>query len=255
MGGDMKGREFEGVDEITVPATPEQVWDAVATGPGIDSWFMGRNEVEAGTAVRMAFGGYTPEHAITAWEPGERLAYGSSPAPDGRFIAYEFLIEGRDRSSTVLRMVTSGFLPGDDWADEFEAMQHGGQLFFRTLVEYLTHFPGRTATPVTVFGPRSPTGRALAALLRAARLLEAAVPLAGAVLHERRHHRRPHGGRVVPLHARLPRARGGRPHLFHWGWPGLAIRPGTAWLRQDHTGGRDYRTAPHHSAWRATARR
>lgn len=172
MGGDMKGREFEGVDEITVPATPEQVWDAVATGPGIDSWFMGRNEVEAGTAVRMAFGGYTPEHAITAWEPGERLAYGSSPAPDGRFIAYEFLIEGRDRSSTVLRMATSGFLPGDDWADEFEAMQHGGQLFFRTLVEYLTHFPGRTATPVTVFGPMTtdwPSARA--------RLLEAAVPL------------------------------------------------------------------------------
>lgn len=147
------GHEFEGVDEVTVPATPEQVWDAIATGPGIDSWFMGRNEVEAGTAVRMAFGGYTPEHAITAWEPGERLAYGSAPAPDGRFVAYEFLIEGRDRSSTVLRMATSGFLPGDDWADEFEAMKRGGQLFFRTLVEYLTHFPGRTATPVTVFGP------------------------------------------------------------------------------------------------------
>ena len=147
------GREFEGVDEVVVPATPEQVWDAIATGPGIDSWFMGRNEVEAGTAVRMAFGDYTPEHPITAWEPGERLAYGSAPAPDGRFIAYEFLIEGRDRSSTVLRLATSGFLPGDDWADEYEAMTLGGQLFFRTLVEYLTHFAGRTATPVTVFGP------------------------------------------------------------------------------------------------------
>ncbi len=147
------GREFEGLDEVTVPATPEQVWDAIATGPGIDSWFMGRNEVEDGTAVRMAFGGYTPEHAITAWEPGQRLAYRSDQEEDGRFIAYEFLIEGRDRSSTVLRMATSGFLPGDDWADEYEAMTLGGQLFFRTLVEYLTHFAGRAATPVTVFGP------------------------------------------------------------------------------------------------------
>jgi uncharacterized protein YndB with AHSA1/START domain len=147
------GHEFEGVDEVTVPATPEQVWDAIATGPGIDSWFMGRNEVEDGTAVRMAFGAYTPEHAITAWEPGQRLAYRSDREEDGRFIAYEFLIEGRDRSSTVLRMATSGFLPGDDWADEYEAMTQGGQLFFRTLVEYLTHFAGRTATPVTVFGP------------------------------------------------------------------------------------------------------
>jgi hypothetical protein len=82
-----------------------------------------------------------------------RLAYGGDEAPDGRFIAYEFLIEGRDRSSTVLRMATSGFLPGDDWADEFEAMRQGGAMFIATLSEYLRHFPGRTAVPLTVFGP------------------------------------------------------------------------------------------------------
>lgn len=29
--------------EIEVYA-PEEVWDAIATGPGMDSWFMGRNE-------------------------------------------------------------------------------------------------------------------------------------------------------------------------------------------------------------------
>jgi hypothetical protein len=55
--------------------------------------------------------------------------------------------------STVLRAVTSGFLPGDDWEDEFEAMTAGGELFFRTLVEYLNGFAGRKAVPVTVFGP------------------------------------------------------------------------------------------------------
>ena len=38
--------EFEIGDEITVDATPEQVWEAIATGPGIDSWLMGRNQVE-----------------------------------------------------------------------------------------------------------------------------------------------------------------------------------------------------------------
>jgi hypothetical protein len=53
----------------------------------------------------------------------------------------------------VIRCVTSGFLPGDDWEDEFEAMTAGGALFFRTLVEYVTHFAGRTAVPVTAFGP------------------------------------------------------------------------------------------------------
>jgi uncharacterized protein YndB with AHSA1/START domain len=147
------GREFTSRDEVQVDATPAEVWAAIATGPGIDSWFMGRNEVEPGQAVRTAFGGYAPSLEVSAWEPGARLAYGSAPAPDGRFVAYEFLIEGRDRASTVLRMATSGFLPGDDWADEFDAMTMGTALFFHTLVEYLTHFAGRTAVPVTAFGP------------------------------------------------------------------------------------------------------
>ncbi|HET6710128.1 SRPBCC domain-containing protein [Amycolatopsis sp.] len=149
------GHEFELTDAAEVAATPEEVWDAIATGPGIDSWFMGRNEVEGGTGgtIRGAFGAYQPEYRIREWDPLEKLVYGSETAPDGRRIAYEFLIEGRDSGSTVIRCVTSGFLPGDDWADEFEAMTTGGELFFRTLVEYVTHFAGRTATPVTAFGP------------------------------------------------------------------------------------------------------
>ena len=32
-------------------------------------------------------------------------------------------------------------------------MQLGGELYFRTLVEYLAHFAGRFAVPVTAFGP------------------------------------------------------------------------------------------------------
>jgi hypothetical protein len=113
---------------------------------------MGRNEVADGT-VRTVFGGFTPQAPVTASEPGRRFAYGTQPALDGRFIAYDFLIEGQAGGSTSLRLVTSGFLPGDDWAEEFEAMTLGGALFFRTLVEYLNHFAGRTARPLTVFGP------------------------------------------------------------------------------------------------------
>ncbi|MER7504524.1 SRPBCC domain-containing protein [Nonomuraea pusilla] len=146
------GHSFELPQEAEVGATPEEVWEAIATGPGIDSWFMGRTEV-AGGVVRTAFGGYAPETAVTASEPPHRFAHAAEPAPDGRFVAYEFLVEGRGRDSTVLRMVTSGFLPGDDWENEFEAMGLGLGLFFATLVQYLTHFRGRAATPVTAFGP------------------------------------------------------------------------------------------------------
>jgi uncharacterized protein YndB with AHSA1/START domain len=149
------GRPFENRSEAEVPASPDEAWAAIASGPGIDSWFMGRSEVRSGPdgTVRTVFGEYAPSLGVTAWDPARRFAYRSGEAPDGRFIAYEFLIEGRAGGSTVLRTVTSGFLPGDDWAEEFEAMTLGGEMYFRTLVEYLSHFAGRFAAPVTVFGP------------------------------------------------------------------------------------------------------
>jgi uncharacterized protein YndB with AHSA1/START domain len=147
------GKAFEHNVELSVDASPEHVWEAIATGPGIDSWFMGRTEVEPGTIVRTAFGGFTPEQPVTAWDPPRRLAYGSEPAPDGRFVAYEFLVEGREGGSAVIRAATSGFLPGDDWEAEYDAMTKGMPMFHRTLVEYLNHFAGRTAAPITVFGP------------------------------------------------------------------------------------------------------
>jgi uncharacterized protein YndB with AHSA1/START domain len=146
------GHPFEQRNEAEVPATPDEVWAAIATGPGIDTWFMGRTEVEPDT-VRTVFGEYAPELDVTARDPARRFAYRSGEAPDGRFIAYEFLIEGRAGGSTVLRTVTSGFLPGEDWAEEFEAMTLGTEMYFRTLVEYLTHFAGRFAKQVTAFGP------------------------------------------------------------------------------------------------------
>jgi uncharacterized protein YndB with AHSA1/START domain len=146
------GHQFEGALEADVDATVDEIWSAIATGPGIDSWFMGRNEVADGV-VRTVFGGYLPEATITEAEPGKRFAYGTAPAPDGRYVAYDFLIESRSGASTSLRLVASGFLPGDDWADEYDAMTKGGALFFRTLIEYLTFFAGRTATPVTASGP------------------------------------------------------------------------------------------------------
>ena len=117
------------------------------------SWAATRSSREPAAPSAPRSASTRPSSPITGWDPARRFGYGSGQAPDGRFIAYEFLIEGRAGSSTVLRAVTSGFLPGDDWAEEFEAMTLGGELHFATLVEYLTHFAGRFAVPVTAFGP------------------------------------------------------------------------------------------------------
>ena len=47
------GHHFEDHEEAELQATPEQVWEAIATGPGIDSWFMGRNQVEPGEGGKV----------------------------------------------------------------------------------------------------------------------------------------------------------------------------------------------------------
>jgi uncharacterized protein YndB with AHSA1/START domain len=140
---------FEIELEAILPASPEEVWEAIATGPGIDSWFMGRNEVEPreGGAVAMDTGGQRAEAVVTAYEPGKRFATRTAAGPDGQFMAFEYLIEGRERSSTVLRVVHSGML-GDNWQDEYDALRRGWPFHLHTLREYLTHFPGRTGVPV-----------------------------------------------------------------------------------------------------------
>lgn len=145
------GREFQRANRAEVLATPEQVWEAIATGPGVNSWYMGRTQIEAGV-VQTAFEDFTLTYPVTAWEPGRRLTYGGEPDATGRFEAFEFLIEGREGAATVLRAVTSGFLPGDDWAEEFEAMGYGLDLFFATLITYLRHFAGQVAAPLTAQG-------------------------------------------------------------------------------------------------------
>jgi uncharacterized protein YndB with AHSA1/START domain len=135
--------EFEVREEISLDATPEQVWEAIATGPGVDSWFMGRNELTPERSS-MTVGGYTSNATVMAWEPNKRLATRGDANPDGTFMAFEYLIEGRDGGTTVLRLVHSGFL-GDDWQDQYDALSVGDGIYLRKLAAYLKYFPGRIA--------------------------------------------------------------------------------------------------------------
>ena len=147
-------REFELSTDITVGATPEEVWAAISTGPGIDSWFMGRTELEPGEggAVRLNMGVYEMRSEITVWDPPRRLAHQTGVEPDGTFRAFEYVVEGRDQGSTVVRAVMSGFLGADNWETEYNALSQDGPIYPYTLGQYLTHFLGRTAKPITGFG-------------------------------------------------------------------------------------------------------
>ena len=95
---------FEIELETILPASPEQVWAAIATGPGIDSWFMGHTEIEPreGGRGHMTLMGFTAHSTVTAWEPGKRFAYRGDENPDGTFMAFEYIIEGREGADVTL---------------------------------------------------------------------------------------------------------------------------------------------------------
>ncbi len=139
---------------IEVPGTPEEVWAAIASGPGIGSWFV-PTEIDAqeGGRIVQHFGpGMDEEGVVTAWDPPHRYAFG---APDGSGLAFEWLVEARDGGSCVVRLVNSGFGTGEPWDDQYDAMNEGWLIFLANLRLHLTHFRGRTgvsALPMAMWG-------------------------------------------------------------------------------------------------------
>src|SRR5437868_1244319 len=61
--------------EVEVPGTPEEVWRAIATGPGISSWFVPtRSEERQGGEQVCSFGpGMDCPSKITEWQPHKRF--------------------------------------------------------------------------------------------------------------------------------------------------------------------------------------
>lgn len=144
------GRRSIQVD-FEVPGTPEEVWQAIATGPGISSWLMPAEfELHDGkpAALRLHFGpGVEHCSEVTAWDPPRRFA----GQTDGLFpgsppIASEWHIEAQAGGTCVLRLVHSLFASTDDWDDQLEYVNSGWSAFLVTLQLYLRHFRGQRAT-------------------------------------------------------------------------------------------------------------
>jgi hypothetical protein len=125
------GKEFEIRREVELPATPEAVWEAVATGPGTASWLFPE---EPG-----------PDAQIESDRPNRFAVRTEGPAG---FNALEFVIEGREGGTTLLRYVHSGVIAEADWDDQFDAVDAHTDFYLHTLGQYLEHFSPRTATYV-----------------------------------------------------------------------------------------------------------
>ena len=149
-----------------VAATPEQVWDAIATADGISAWMVPtRLDPQIGGEVSFDLDGFRSTGVITDYSPNLRFAYEEPwPVPDPipasmvewfntigvplsevyndlssvTPIATEFLIESASGGSCVIRVVTSAYGSGADWENEFFAEMVAG--WGEILDKLVTHF-------------------------------------------------------------------------------------------------------------------
>ena len=133
-----------------VSATPEQVWDSIATAEGISVWMLPtRLDPRVGGEVSFDLGDFQLTGVVTDYTPNVRFAY-EEPWPIAAQIedvpadmvawfnalgvslsdvfddlttvspiATEFLIEATSGGSCVIRVVTSAYGSGADWENEF----------------------------------------------------------------------------------------------------------------------------------------
>ncbi len=144
--------------ECLVPGTPEQVWDAIATGPGYVAWFVNAEvEPQVGGAIRFIFGeGAVSSGEVTAWNPPLSISYVERDWQQGAPpVATEITITPHSGNQCVMRMVHSLFTSSDDWDDQLEGFESGWPGFFAVLRIYLAHFAGMSAGS---FMALTPTG-------------------------------------------------------------------------------------------------
>lgn len=144
---DPSGRRYVQV-EIEIPGTPEEVWQAIATGQGISSWFVPAEFEEHDgkpVAIKLNFGpGIEPRSVVTTWDPPRMFATEADGfLPGSPPIASEWTIEARAGGVCILRIVQSLFASADDWDDELESAKGGLSGFLAILRVYLTHYRGQ----------------------------------------------------------------------------------------------------------------
>ncbi len=171
---DESGRRYVQT-EVEVPGTPEEVWKAIATGPGISSWFVPSTvDGRAGGTTRADFGfgpGMEATATITVWSPPHRFVAESADdmGPESPTVATEWVVEARSGGICVVRVVHSWKTDSDKWDDQFEQHSYGWKGFFQILHLYLTAFPGQPSASAqflpSVPGPKDKAWQTLTGLL------------------------------------------------------------------------------------------
>lgn len=137
--------------ETELKGTPEQIWKAIATGPGVSAWFVPTTiDERQGGAMTCDFGGGMISTAkITDWQPPLRfVAESAGWAPGMPSVATEWTVEARSGGTCIVRVVHSLFASTDDWDSQLEGTESGWPSYFRVLRRYLQEFVGQPCAQV-----------------------------------------------------------------------------------------------------------
>src|SRR5262245_26680408 len=141
--------------EVEVPGTPEEVWQAIATAPGISAWFVPAEIEEKDgkpALAKLTFGpGMVSHSVVTAWDPPRLFAREADGwVPGSPPLATEFSVEARAGGVCVVRVVNSLFASTDDWDKQLDGAESGWPGIFRILRIYLTPFRGQRSANMQV---------------------------------------------------------------------------------------------------------
>lgn len=134
--------------EIEVPGTPHEVWPAIATGPGVSSWYVPHQiEQHQGGRADASFGPGPEMQApgtVAVWEPPHRFTTISES--EGAGLTFEWTVEAKERDSCIVRLTNSGFGDGDEWDAQYDTMASGWAIFLTNLRLHLEYFAPEPAT-------------------------------------------------------------------------------------------------------------
>ncbi len=245
---------------FVVPGTPEQVWNAIATGPGNAAWFTKATiEERVGGVLRFQFG---PEMSttgeVTQWEPPHQFGYVERQWSEGAPpCATEITITSRTGGQCVVRMVHSLFTSSDAWDNQMESFESGWPGFFEVLRIYLANFAGMRAASFQAMasapGEHSAVWARLVDKLNLAganvgdqRTIDAAEALAGVVQHTQQNHKIRHT--IVRIDTPAP----GIAIIGTYGTPAGTNVSLSMFLYGDDAAARAAASAPKWQAWLAS---
>lgn len=141
--------------EVEVPGSPELVWEAIASGPGVSSWFV-PTEIEGkpGGAITANFGpGMESTSTVKEWNPPHDFtAEGSGMSPEAPPMATQWIVEAKSGGTCIVRVVHSWFASSDEWDSQFESVEQGWSAFFKILRLKLENFPGQPSAAFDMAG-------------------------------------------------------------------------------------------------------